>query len=307
MASNTNATEDSPAQSAHHKTSTTALSGVAPLTAERLRDIYASMLKCRLTNERLNTLHAHARQSLFSEATIVPAMMDLHAGDIVALPSPDLDTLIAAGWSVRAALGAFSTSRQAGRRSKAPHSGGVSREIVSLQIGMATGAAMICKMHQTSNVVLALCSAPAALDSAHRALRLAGSQRLPLVIVAHARAKSSGVPKRDYGFPAIPVDASDAVAVYRVAQEAIYKARKGTGPTLILCASVAGAVFRTSSEPDPIRYMEDYMKTRHAWADGWKQNICRKIEHELDQTLAGLDHSAPTDNGDRVRVFSVCE
>ncbi len=38
-----------------------------------------------------------------------------------------------------------------------------------------------------------------------------------------------------YGFPGITVDGNDVVAVYRVASEAIARARKGAGPTLIEC------------------------------------------------------------------------
>ena len=37
----------------------------------------------------------------------------------------------------------------------------------------------------------------------------------------------------DYGFPEISVDGNDAIAVYRVAQEAIERARCGGGATLI--------------------------------------------------------------------------
>ena len=40
---------------------------------------------------------------------------------------------------------------------------------------------------------------------------------------------------RDYGFPGIIVDGSDVVAVWRVAQESIHRARNGAGPTLIDC------------------------------------------------------------------------
>ncbi len=70
------------------------------------------------------------------------------------------------------------------------------------------------------------------------------------------------------GVPAIPVDAADPVALYRVAQESIGHARIGGGPALIQCiafpapATVAHAA---------IAHLEDYILSRgiatRAWMD----------------------------------------
>ena len=55
---------------------------------------------------------------------------------------------------------------------------------------------------------------------------------------------ADAVPKSDedlrdraeaYGFPGITVDGNDIVAVWRVTQESIHRARSGAGPTLIEC------------------------------------------------------------------------
>ena len=74
----------------------------------------------------------------------------------------------------------------------------------------------------------------------------AASQKLPIVFAHYAEAASQvseptakGKAKNPealfHGLPAIAVDASDAVAVYRVAYEAIIRARQGRGATLLQC------------------------------------------------------------------------
>jgi TPP-dependent pyruvate/acetoin dehydrogenase alpha subunit len=66
---------------------------------------------------------------------------------------------------------------------------------------------------------------------------------------------------------AIPVDAGDAVAVYRVAHESIEKARRGAGPSLIECVGSrdeknGGALRRLENA---IQRIEDYLRKKDLW------------------------------------------
>jgi TPP-dependent pyruvate/acetoin dehydrogenase alpha subunit len=65
------------------------------------------------------------------------------------------------------------------------------------------------------------------------------------------------------------VDKNDAVAVYRVVYEAIDKARRGAGATLIRCVQqTISAKGRGEDERvDPIAYMEHYLRKRNLWTD----------------------------------------
>ena len=68
---------------------------------------------------------------------------------------------------------------------------------------------------------------------------------------------------RDYGYPGIIVDGQDVVAVWRVAQESIHRARNGAGPTLIDC--------RMDSKRDPLAHMEHYMRKRNFGTTGGRK------------------------------------
>ena len=104
------------------------------------------------------------------------------------------------------------------------------------------------------------------------ALFFALDHHLPIIFVQldaeHPRSKTAGKYSGiDPNFPAIPVDRSDAVAIYRVAHEALARARRGTGPTLIQCVEYHSA--RNGKDDyhcrDPIAYMERYLRNRNLW------------------------------------------
>lgn len=109
---------------------------------------------------------------------------------------------------------------------------------------VATGLALGLAQHQPGSLVISFTRANR-LDAPNfrQALRVASQNHLPILYVLlpapaapsdfdwSARAIFENV-------PCIPVDAHDAVALYRVAQETILRARNQGGPTLIDCKQV---------------------------------------------------------------------
>jgi pyruvate dehydrogenase E1 component alpha subunit len=127
-------------------------------------------------------------------------------------------------------------------------------------------------------------------------LKFAGEQKLPILFVikngvADQQASSEHAPHledftfmtRDYGYPGIIVDGQDVVAVFRVAQESIHRARNGAGPTLIDC--------RTDSKRDPLAYMEHYMRNRSVWDDEWQKQVEAQIKSDMGRRVLKTDPS----------------
>jgi TPP-dependent pyruvate/acetoin dehydrogenase alpha subunit len=81
------------------------------------------------------------------------------------------------------------------------------------------------------------------------------------------------------GFPAIPVDGGDVMAVYRVATEAIAHARKGNGPTLIECRA------ERSKAHDPILKMEAYLTRKCLFSEKLKLEVATSFTKELDAAI----------------------
>ena len=114
-----------------------------------------------------------------------------------------------------------------------------------------------------------------------RALTFAAEQDLPVMFVvlpAVGRASAvkaggmSAIAHR-HGIPGIAVDADDAVAIYRVAQEALGRARMGGGAVLIECVPfvLEGARGLHKASMDAIRGLEHYMLGRRIATRKWME------------------------------------
>lgn len=109
----------------------------------------------------------------------------------------------------------------------------------------------------------------------HEALNLASVWKLPVIFVCennhfgismsqskHQAIQDIADRAASYGFPGIAVDGNDVMAVYEVAKEAVDRARKGQGPTLIECKTWK---WRGHFEGDPGTYKDP--KEQEAWMD----------------------------------------
>lgn len=109
----------------------------------------------------------------------------------------------------------------------------------------------------------------------HEALNLASVWKLPVIFVCennhfgismsqskHQAIQDIADRAASYGFPGIAVDGNDVMAVYEVAKEAVDRARKGQGPTLIECKTWR---WRGHFEGDPGTYKDP--KEQEAWMD----------------------------------------
>ncbi|HWE84400.1 MAG TPA: thiamine pyrophosphate-dependent enzyme [Terracidiphilus sp.] len=112
------------------------------------------------------------------------------------------------------------------------------------------------------------------------ALESARSQSLPVVFVCEegkvremARARTPLKLKPGEELPCITVDGHDVVAAYRVAHEAIERARRDRGPTLIRLATyrVGGRAFT-----DALADMENYLRGRGLLQPGLVQDDAKQ-------------------------------
>lgn len=109
----------------------------------------------------------------------------------------------------------------------------------------------------------------------NEALNMASIWKLPIVFVCennqfgismsqsrHQAIKDIADRAVSYGFPGIAVDGNDVMAVYEVAREAVGRARKGQGPTLIECKTWR---WRGHFEGDPSVYKDP--TDQEAWIE----------------------------------------
>jgi pyruvate dehydrogenase E1 component alpha subunit len=121
--------------------------------------------------------------------------------------------------------------------------------IVGGNAPIAAGAALAFKLQKSARVAVCYFGDGAANEGAwHEALNAAAIWDLPVVFVCENNLYAASTPfnlafrtenvaqrAQAYGIPGVVVDGNDLLAVYSEAQQAVARARRGEGPTLIEC------------------------------------------------------------------------
>jgi TPP-dependent pyruvate/acetoin dehydrogenase alpha subunit len=246
----------------------------------RLKQMYGAILRAHLLGKALPL--SQRTLTVGREAALVSTSLDLAAPDVVldAFESPVVDFL--RGIPLDRALGSKS------RRSRriVADSGSATR----LPAPAETAARLWCGVGAAVQIQSTSLSAPSkagARDSSvvvvytlpgdvpgdawKSALSFVGERDLPIIfVVLPAASTLKRPPKFDIRaiahrahVPAMPVDAADPVALYRVAQESIGHARIGGGPALIECVSFPTRSFGRPALGNPaLAHLKEYIFSR---------------------------------------------
>ena len=303
----------------------------SPSNPEVLRTLYSAMLKTRLLEEQVLSLLRAGRipgvpvPVLGGEATEVGACIGLQPDDSLSSSQPKLATHVVMNTPLERVftqLLNFEKECPTVPATSEMHALRVVPQTATIagQFDLAAGVALAYRQLEKSNVVVALADdGLAALGFWHEAASLAAHQRLPIVFIveksARSQASAPALVKSDedlrdraeaYGFPGITVDGNDVVAVWRVTQESIHRARSGAGPTLIEChtwrwhaesdhesAGRSSMKFAQSRKArDPLHHMEHYMKKRSLWVQTWKDKLVEEYRAALAEAVAFAEPSA---------------
>jgi pyruvate dehydrogenase E1 component alpha subunit len=277
-----------------------------------LRHLYATMLRCRVIEENMLALAKSGKlkvappAQLGEEATSIGSMIELRPGDAIAAePSAatgvicgaPLGLLFAEMLQLRAEYLAFAPEAAHSTIHLVPPAA-----TVAARMNMAAGFAAALKAEQRTDVVLVLLrDGYNDLGFWHEAATVAAAERLPIIFVATRKLKSAGGTGSTvfrerasaYGIPGISVDGNDVIAVWRVTQESIHRARCGTGPTLIDSEMLdTQAVSNGSVESwDSLRRMQRYLDKRQLWDESWKDGLIQKITDEMEEVQKFFGHA----------------
>jgi pyruvate dehydrogenase E1 component alpha subunit len=230
-------------------------------THDTILDLYTRMLRIRRFEETVGKLFAQGQLPGFvhlyvgEEAVGVGVCCALRDDDYITSTHRGHGHVIAKGGNfdrMMAELFAKSTGYCKGK--------GGSMHIADFEIGMlgacgivgggipvATGAALSAKTRGTDQVAVAFFGDGAANEgSFHESINLASALKLPAIYVCENNQYGEFTPSikamnivniadraAGYGIPGIIADGTDALAMYAAASEAVARARRGEGPTLI--------------------------------------------------------------------------
>jgi TPP-dependent pyruvate/acetoin dehydrogenase alpha subunit len=258
----------------------------------KLRQMYVAMAEARVLDEHVAGLQKRAkgrkgRRRVDSirgqEACRVSTAIDLGPGDLVSDSQAGVVMELLAGAKVSSLLKRVA-ELHSGKKTKGVKLGGTSGRSLPWiddageRLRMAMGAALSFKTLGRANVVVAYVRhGDVGTAEWRKVLELAGKLELPVIFVilpVAKGAKRNGVGNlsrktAQWGVPGMPVDAGDAVALYRVAQESLGRARGGDGPVLIECVAYSMGNSRASGSGDPLVQMKEFLLGRKVCTKAW--------------------------------------
>ena len=243
------------------------------LDADTLLRFYRLMLTTRRADERIITLQRQGRMGTYGpcqgqEASHVAAGLLLRKDDWLIPSYRELGALLARGWPLVRYLqfwGGFEEGNEVPE--------GVNDlplcVPVATQCLHAVGIAWAQQYRDTDNVAICFNGDGGTSEGDfHEAMNFAGVYDLPLVFIINnnqyaishpcarqTRSETLAHKAVAYGFDGLRIDGNDILACHVAITEALEKARRGDGPTLIEALTYRLTVHTTAD--DPTKYRED--------------------------------------------------
>jgi acetoin:2,6-dichlorophenolindophenol oxidoreductase subunit alpha len=308
------------------------------LEGPQLRDLYTLLLRTRLLDERMRKLFKAGRfagtyfSAVGQEATTVGPTYALRPTDWVAPSHRELGALVAKRVPVETIVAQVYARRNSPDKGKshpchysAPeHRFFTPASTVAGNTVVGVGIALAFKIRREDSVVACFFGEGSTSRGGwHEAVNFAGVQKLPVVFVCQNNLWAESVPAslqsaivdysdraKAYGIPGVTIDGNDVLETYRVARDAVARARAGDGPTLIEAktyrwyghSEIDPADYRTQEElehwktRDPVPRLERQLMAAGVIDAAYRETVVADIDREVDaaaQVCEATPYAAP--------------
>ena len=202
---------------------------------------------------------------------------------------------------------------------------------VATQLLHAAGIALASKQRKEDAVTAAYFGEGAASQGdTHEAMNFAGIHKLAVIFVCENNGYAISVPQSSqmaiqnvadraagYGFPGVVVDGNDVLACYEVAGQAVERARRGEGPTLIEAKTYRFTAhssddddkrYRPAAEvaiwrqKDPVQRYARYLRDAGILTDPLEEEITERVNQQVDEATEYAEN-APDPTPDDLTRF----
>lgn len=263
------------------------------LSDGQLKEILHTLKLCRYFDERMEALYRQGRLpgAIYSgrgqEGTHVGVAYPLRRDDSLFPTHRDLSAQLTKGLDLKRVLAQYWGRIDGYTRGRDGNShigdwyGSRTFTVIShlpIAYPIATGAALAYKRRGEPRVAMAICGDGSTSNGRwHESLNASSIHQLPVVWVVNNNQYAYSTPNvlefrvptiaeraAAYGMPGVRVDGQDVLEVYRVARDAVERARQGGGPTLIESVSLR---WRGHAGHDPAKYvpkelLDEYMQRK---------------------------------------------
>jgi TPP-dependent pyruvate/acetoin dehydrogenase alpha subunit len=287
------------------------------LAREKLVEMYQRIVEIRLFEEKVFELYGQ---------NLVPGTIHLYAGEEAVavgvcggLRKDDYVTSTHRGHGHCIAKGADLNRTMAeilGKKTGYCKGKGGSMHIADFSIGMlgatavvgaglpiAVGAGLSAKLRKTDQVVACFFGEGASNQGTfHESLNMASTWKLPVIFVCENNLYAMGTRQScamnienvadraaSYGIQGVAVDGNDVLAVYKATCEAVERARKGEGPTLIECKTYRlkghSRVVQEWLRRDPLKNFREYLAREHVLTETELKSVEKEAAARIDDAV----------------------
>jgi 2-oxoisovalerate dehydrogenase E1 component alpha subunit len=317
----------------------TDLAASVGLTNDDLLGMYKTIALARAVDERMWVLNRAGRIPFVisgqgHEGAQVAIAWALEKGKDWNAPFyRSVGTLLACGMSARdlmTAQFAKAVDVSSGGRQMPGHYGSKAAHLISLSSPVATqmlhavGIALAAKIRKTGEVAMSsMGEGSSNQGDVHEGLNFAGIHKLPFILVVENNGYAISVPASKqlpienvadraagYGMPGVVVDGSNVLECYRVAKEAVDRARRGDGPTFIEAKVIRLTAhssddqqtkYRSAEEladlqnKDPLPRFREELRAAGVLTDEGEAKIKAEIKAEVDDATTYAEEAADPD------------
>lgn len=192
--------------------------------------------------------------------------------------------------------------------------------VIASQLPHAAGAAYAMRVKGQDTVTVGFLGDGATSEiDFHSAMNFAAVTKSPCVFVCQNNHFAISV-QRDhqtatetyhvkavaYGMPGVRVDGNDVLAVYQAVREAVERARRGEGPTLIEAVTYRLVPHSSSDDPtryrdeaeyerwkkrDPVKIFRRHLERTGVWSQAWEDRLQAEIEAEVNDAIAAAEQA----------------
>jgi pyruvate dehydrogenase E1 component alpha subunit len=288
------------------------------LSPDALKEIYTLMVTTRVADIKALKLQRQGRmgtfaQSLGHEACQVGSAYAVETKDWIVPYFRDLGTYVTRDFPLKYWY-LYWMGNEEGMHIPGQYNLFTITVPVGSQLPHAVGLGLAANLKKDRIAVLSMFSDGATSEGDfHEAMNFAGVFRTPNVFLCYNNQYAISTPRSKqtaaktiaqkaiaYGFDGILVDGNDVLAMYVATKEALERARKGGGPTLIEAytyrranhtTSDDAAKYRTEEEvkawekKDPIDRFRVYLKTHGFWNENFEQRVQKEAETRVNEAV----------------------
>ncbi len=307
----------------------------SPLMAGDMHQAYRNMLLTRILDEKLVALQRQGRMGTYvsasgQEASQVGSMLALKDTDWVFPMYRDLGMVIQRNVPLEVLMNKlFGNGKDLSLGRDLPNAFGWRKQRIftlaapiASHLQIAVGFAMAASYRGEKVVTLSSFGDGATSSGEfHVSMNFAGVYKVATVFLCENNQYAISVPvtrqtasrniavkARAYGFGGVRVDGNDLLAVYSATKDAVEKARRGDGPTLIECVTYRLGAHSTSDDwkkyrstdeveqwrkRDPLIRLRLYLEKSSSWNESADTKLRKELETMVNEQIARAEKIPP--------------